>query len=148
MKRILISAFFLINCHLIFSQSTFRADRDTVAEQQIKQLEFHLTDLIMKKDIDTYATFLTDDYIRIAANGIVSSKQQVLDGFRKPSNTQGKITPHDLDVRVFGSTAILRATLDIDSNDGTKRSSIITKIFINRNGKWYMASLQGTSLQQ
>ena len=147
MKRILFAMFFILNGQLVFSQSTFRADRDTVSEQEIKQLEFLLTDLIMKKEIDTYATFLTDDYVRIAANGVVSTKEEVLDGFRKSSNIQGKMIPHDLNVRVFGNTAILRAILDIEGNDGTKRSSIITKIFIKRNGKWYMASLQGTSLQ-
>jgi ketosteroid isomerase-like protein len=107
-----------------------------------------LTDLISKKDIDTYATYLTDDYIRVAANGIVSTKEQVLEGFRKSSNQQGIMTPHDLNVRVYGKTAILRGILDIESNNGTKRTSIITKVFLNRNGKWYMASMQGTSLPQ
>ena len=148
MKAIIICAYLLISFQFLFSQTTFRADRDTVAEKQIKQLEFHLTDLIMKKDIDTYATYLTDDYVRIAANGEASTKQQVLDGFRKTSNAPGKMTPYDLDVRVYGNTAILRAHLNIENPEGTKRKSIITKVFINRNGKWYMASMQGTALQQ
>lgn len=147
MEKSTIFLLFLLSCYCSFSQPTFSADKDSVAQKQIKELEFLLTDLIAKKDIDTYATYLTDDYIRVAANGVVSTKQQVLDGFRKASNPPGKMTPHDLDVRVYGSTAILRALLDIENNDGTKRTSIITKVFINRYGRWYMASLQGTPFQ-
>ena len=147
MKKVLISVLVLFSCQFVFSQSTFSADKDTISEQQIKQLEFLLTDLLAKKEIDTYGTYLTDDYIRVAANGVVSTKEQILQGFKKSSNTQGKMTPRDLNVRVYGSTAILRGILDIESNDGTKRTSIITKVFINRNGMWYMAAMQGTSLQ-
>lgn len=128
--------------------STIRADKDSVAEKEIQQLEFFLADLLEKGDLDTYAGYLTDDYVRIAANGTVSTKQEILEGLKK-SKAQVKMMPHDLHVRVYGNTAILRAILDLETKSGdtiTKRSSIITKIFINRNGKWYMASLQGTSL--
>jgi ketosteroid isomerase-like protein len=150
MKIITVSFLALFFSISIFSQtqSTFKADQDSSAEQQIKQLEFILVDLIKKGDFDTYASYLTDDYIRVAANGIVSTKQQVLEGFKK-SNPQANtaMLPHDLSVRIYGNTAILRGVLDLQSNDGNKRSSIITKVFIHRNDKWYMASLQGTALQ-
>lgn len=131
------------------NKSTFKADRDTISERQIRDLEFHLAELIEKGDIDTYSGYLTDDYIRVTANGVVSTKDQVLDAFRK-TKSQGKMTPHDLDVRVYGNTAILRAILDLETKAGdvvTKRTSIITKVFLRRDGKWYMASLQGTPLQ-
>ena len=150
MKKITISFMSLFISVFIFSQtqSTFKADQDSSAEQQIKQLEFILVDLIKKGDFDTYASYLTDDYIRVAANGTVSTKQQVLEAFKK-SNPQANATmlPHDLSVRIYGNTAILRGILDIRSNDGTQRTSIITKVFIRRNDKWCMASMQGTSLQ-
>ncbi len=151
MKQVIIGVLFLTFPVFIFgqNQSTFRADKDTVSEQQIKKLEYFLTDLIEKGDIDTYSGHLTDDYIRVAANGSISTKQQVLDAFRK-AKMQGKMTPHDLDVRVYGNTAILRGILDIEAKTGdtvTKRTSVITKVFIKRNGKWYMASMQGSPVQ-
>ena len=130
-------------------QSTFRADRDTTAEQEIQKLEYFLASLIEKGDVDTYAGYLTDDYVRIAANGTISTKEQVLEGFKK-AKAQVTMMPHDLNVRVYGTTAILRGILDLETKTAdavTKRTSLITKIFIKRNGKWYMASLQGTTLQ-
>lgn len=146
MKTIATIALVVVGYLAGFSQTpvTLRADRDSVAEDQIKQLEFTLAALLEKRDIETYATYLTDDYIRIAANGIVSTKEQVLEGFRK-STTTGKMTPHDLNVRVYGNTAILRAILDIEDREGKKRTSIITKVFLRDNGRWYMASMQGTA---
>jgi ketosteroid isomerase-like protein len=128
--------------------STFRADNDSIAEKEIQQLEFFLAGLLEKGDLDTYAGYLTDDYVRIAANGTVSTKQEIIEGLKK-SSSQLKMMPHDLKVRIYGNTAILRAILDLETRSGdtvSKRSSIITKIFIRRNGRWYMASLQGTPL--
>jgi ketosteroid isomerase-like protein len=133
------------------NKRTFKADKDTASEGQIKRLEYILTDLLERKDIDTYSGYLTDDYVRIAANGEVATKEKVLESFRKtnPNAGTGKMYPHDLKVSVYGNTAILHAVLDIETATGntiTKRTSLITKVFIKRNGKWYMASMQGTAL--
>jgi ketosteroid isomerase-like protein len=149
MKKTIICASFVLSCLFLFSQkhSTFSADRDSVADQQIKKLDFHLTDLLMRGDISTYATYLTDDYIRISPNSDVSTKEQALDGFRKVK-VNGKMIPHDLHVRIYGNTAILQGILDNVGTDGKKTSDLFTKVFITRNGKWFLASLQGTSLQQ
>jgi ketosteroid isomerase-like protein len=148
-KLILVFSILLTSvCGFTQSQATFRADKDTVAEQEIQKLEFFLAALIEKGDVDTYAGYLTDDYVRISANGTLSTKEQVLEGFRK-GKAQVTMLPHDLQVRIYGTTAILRAILDLETKTGdtvTRRTSLITKVFIKRNGKWFMASLQGTSL--
>ena len=151
MKQLIVVALFLTFTLSLLAQnqSTFRADKDTAAEAEIKKLEFLLVDLIEKGDVDTYSGYLTDDYIRVAANGIVSTKEQVLDAFRK-SKPQGTMMPHDLIVRIYGNTAIMRGILDIEPKPGdtiTKRTSVINKVFIKREGKWYMASMQGTAVQ-
>ena len=147
MKQVMIILFIAFPVFIFGqNQSTFYADKDTVAEQQIKKLEYLLTSLIEKGDIDTYSGYLTDDYIRVSANGSIATKEQVLDGFRK-TKMQGKMTPHDLEVRVYGNTAILRGILDIEAKTGDtipKRTSVITKVFLKKDGKWYMASLQGS----
>ncbi len=139
----------LLSSYLGFGQSsTFRADKDTVAEEEIKKLEFYLADLIEKGDVDTYAGYLADDYVRIAANGILSTKEEIIGGMKK-ARTQVSMKPHDLNVRVYGNTAILRGVLDLETKSGdtvTKSRSMITKVFIKKDGKWYMASLQGTPL--
>jgi ketosteroid isomerase-like protein len=131
------------------TQTAFRADQDSLAEKDIQRLEFFLADLIEKGDAETYAGYLTEDYVRISANGTISTKQQVLDGFNK-AKTKVKMTPHDLKVRVYGTTAILQGLLDLETRNPSgvsTRTSIFTKVFIKKNGKWYMAALQGTPVQ-
>jgi hypothetical protein len=137
-------------CTIAQNKTTFWADKDTASEEQIKRLELMLTGLLEKGDIDTYSGYLTEDYIRITANGQMATKQEVLQMLRKiPANTS-TMHPHDLKVQVYENTAILHVVLDLETKSGdtvTRRTSLITKVFIKRNGNWYMASLQGTAVQ-
>jgi len=148
MKRnILIIPFFMFAIMLNGqSNQTFKADVNNEAEEEIKKLEFYLASLLERGDYDTYSGYLTDDYSRIDRNGVVLSKEQVLEQFRS-SKAMAKMTPHDLEVRIYGDAAILNGILDVETKNGdeiAKRSSLFTKVFIRREGKWYLASLQGT----
>lgn len=153
MRRTVILSLFTVTVLVGSGQDRmpFKADVDTVAEGQIKRLEFTLAGLLERGEIDTYSGYLTEDYIRISANGELATKEQVLQAFRKSSGKGNtKMYPHDLQVHVYGNTAILHAKLDLETRSGDsiiKRSSLITKVFIKRNGNWYMASLQGTAIQ-
>lgn len=148
MKRNILTIPFCILAIALSGQNnqTFKADVNVEAEEEIKKMEFYLASLLVTGDYDTYSSYLTDDYIRINQNGIVSTKEEVLSQFRSNPG-KGSTRPHDLTVRVYGDVAILNGMLDIESQNGdeiTKRSSVFTKIFILRDGKWYLASLHGT----
>jgi ketosteroid isomerase-like protein len=148
MKRILAVTPLIILTIFANAQTvqTFKADVNTGVEEEIKKLEFFLASLLEKGDLQTYADYLTDDYIRINQNGIVSTKEQVL-ALMRSRPPAGKMNPHDLAVRVYGNTAILNGKLDIETKNGdaiTRTSSVFTKVFIRKEGKWYLASLQGT----
>ena len=153
MKRIGLIMTFLVFAVGVHSQgkSTFKADENTEAQEEIKNLEFLLASLLEKGDHETYSGYLTDDYIRIDKNGGVSTKEQIIEGLRsRPSKGNMKMKPYDLSVRVYGNTAILQGKLDVETKSGdttNTTSSLFTKIFIRKDGKWYLASLQGTSLK-
>lgn len=151
MKRFAIFSLLVLNSFLILAQDrrTFSADADTTSQDQIRKLEFLLAGLIEKGDADSYSSYLTDDYVRISANGEVSTKEEVLLSMRSASPGNFKMNPQDLTVRVYGNTAILNARLDLETKKDdvvTRRSSLITKVFIKRDGNWYLSSLQGTAI--
>lgn len=127
---------------------TFKADVNKVAEEEIKTMEFFLASLLEKGDLQTYSGYVTDDYIRINQNGVIATKEQVLESMRvKPPAGTMIMKPHDLAVRIYGNTAILNGRLDIEIKKGdviTTTSSVFTKVFIKKDGKWYLATLQGT----
>jgi ketosteroid isomerase-like protein len=128
------------------NKTTFFSDDDPATEAAILKLEMTLVDLLQKGDFDTYSGYLTDDYIRVSASGEVFNKEQVLQAFRA-SGMKSMMKPHDMDVRVYGNTAILNGVLDMEMKDGSsKTSSYITKVFVRKDGQWYLASMQGTGI--
>ena len=122
------------------------ADRDAAVEQEIKDLEFELAGLLMKGRFETYSTFLADDYTRITQEGRVQSREEVLRqfaaGFKGPG---GRMEPTELDAKVYGDTAVLTGLLRVTPRDpdAAVRVSRFRKIFVRRNGRWFMVSLQG-----
>jgi ketosteroid isomerase-like protein len=142
MKKVCLIVLTLLcsSCVIAQTQPAFRAEQDSLAEKEIQKLEFFLADLIEKGEAETYAGYLTDDYARISANGTISNKQQVLEGFNN-AKSKVKMMPHDLKVRVYGTTAILQGLLDLETRNPSgvsKRTSIFTKVFIKKdaNGTW------------
>lgn len=125
------------------------ADHDSRAEQEIKALEFHLAGLLMRGELDVYRTFLAEDYTRITDKGRVQSREEVLRQFAAKSEPAAawSMEPTDLDVKVYGDTAILTGLLKLKPRAGASpaapRVNRFRKVFIRRDGHWYLVSLQG-----
>jgi ketosteroid isomerase-like protein len=61
------------------------------------------------------------------------------------------MVPDDMKVRVYGDTAILtlRLTTQVQSGEGVEaRFSRVTKTFVRRDGRWYLASMAGTAVPE
>jgi len=120
------------------------ADPDAAAEAEIKALELHLAKLLVSREYDEYEKHLAADYTRINAKGLVETREQVLAGFRA-STGNFYMQPADLVVQMYGDTAILTGILTVASAEAT-RVSRFRKVFIRRDGRWFLVSLQGVAL--
>lgn len=121
-----------------------RADDDQEVAREIKALELHLADLLVRGDIDSYSTFLSEDYTRINDRGEVQAREQVLQQFR--AGPRGfTMEPTELAVESYGDTAILTGVLKVKAADPAmpERTSRFRKVFVHRGGRWYLVSLQG-----
>jgi len=61
----------------------------------------------------------------------------------------GKAVPEILQIRIYGNTAIMNIHLTVTTeNQGVSsvRESLLTKVFILSDGRWYMVSNQGTAI--
>ena len=134
--------------NLVRAQTTsVHSDQDSVLIKQLTDLEFELNDLLAERNFDTYAAYLADDYIRISADGKMKNKEQVLQQFK--TTQTGKAVPEILQIRIYGNTAIMTIHLSITTEEQGKtfiRGSLLTKVFILRDGRWYMVSNQGTAI--
>lgn len=121
------------------------ADRNEPAEAEIRALELHLAELLVERKFDEYEAHLGADYTRINASGVVETREQVIAGFRA-SSANIAMEPTELEVEIYGDTAILTGRLAITNASGSRQSRF-RKVFIRRDGRWFLVSLQGTPLQ-
>ena len=139
-------------CAPAYSQSSgVVANADAVAVQDIKALEERLCRLLVDRRYHEYALFVADDYVGTSASGDVETKQQVLENFKDQKDTLISMVPDDMKVRVYGDAAILtlRLSLQVQSGKGVEaRFSRVTKTFVRRNGRWYLASMAGTAVPE
>jgi len=49
-------------------------------------------------------------------------------------------TFRDVDVKVYGTTAILVLASDFLDSDGVMQSQILHRVFMNRNGQWQLVT--------
>lgn len=131
--------------------SNVRADADPGAVESVKKFEIELCDLLVRGEWDSYASHLTDDYVRILP-GKMQGKQDVLKEFRASNVKTISMVPEKMDVRIYGDTAVMIIQLRVreQAPDGktTEKLGRPTKVFVRRNGHWYLAQLVGSPLNQ
>ena len=127
---------------LVLATPPVTADGAPGVEAEIKQLELTLAGYLSRGEVDAYAPFLAEDYVRITADGRTSTKAEVLAELRAVNGPRTPLEPTGLAVRSYGDTAVLNGEL----RHGSRRSRF-TKVFIRRAGRWFMVNNQGTPLQ-
>ena len=140
-------ALFVFACTPLRAQSGVRADDDSTSMAEIVALEYQLIDLLARRDLDAYASYLADDYMRVNAAGRVDSKESVLAQFRSESDSRSATSiPSNLNVRIYGDTAVLSFILTIEREGETSRRSRLVKVFVRRDGRWLMVHNHGTAI--
>ncbi len=132
-------------------KSNIRADNNPEVVESVKKFELELCDLIVRGEWDAYASRLTDDYVRILPDKI-QSKEEVLNEFRTSNTKTISMVPEQMDVRIYGDTAIM--IIQLRSREQTPDGHTIdhrgraAKVFVRRSGRWFLAQLTGSPLKQ
>jgi len=131
-------------------KSNTRADNNPEAVESVKKFELELCDLIVRGEWDAYASRLTDDYVRILP-GKMQSKEEVLKEFRTSNTKTISMVPEQMDVRIYGDAAVMIIQLRFreQTPDGheTDQRGRPTKLFIRRDGRWFLAQLTASPLK-
>lgn len=139
-------AVFLITGAPLRAQTVVRADNDSAAMAEIVALEYHLIELLDRRDLESYAAYLAEDYLRINARGSTASKSEALAGFAS-TDAAGRQVPSDIEARIYGDTAILSFVLAIEREEGPQLRNRLVKVFVRREGRWIMVHNQGTPIE-
>jgi ketosteroid isomerase-like protein len=145
MKRILLLtiAVIALSCLLVA-----QAKNSNVADE-IKKLEQQRNEAILKGDTATLDKLTSDDYTNTTAQGKIEKKPDIMDGFKSGKIKFDSRELSDLDVRVYGNTAVITGQVNQKStNNGadTSGQNRFTRVYVKQNGRWVSVANQATAL--
>lgn len=109
----------------------------------LKRLNQEYVDAFMKADVGWYRLHLAEDFVVIESDGSVLTKAKfLLSTARGPDVTEYKL--QEVDVRVYGIAAVVRATGFWKGHDGTDGMSRYTDIYVKNEQGWKVVSAQIT----
>ena len=130
------------------------AQQNSKAEKEIRALIDELEPINVKGGAEAAAALdkmFADEWIRIAPNGAVFTKADILDGFRTGKIKVEKFTSRDVKIHIYGNTAVVtgiedaKATMMGADYRGTTRW---TRVFVKRGGKWENVLFQSTRIAE
>lgn len=120
-------------------------------EDQLKKIEEQRTQAVVKGDVATLEKLTSDDYTFINRFGQVSDKTKTMDAIK---NGDIKLTSNkvsDLNVRVYGNTAVITGRAEGEGKIFGKDASgpvLFTRVYVKKNGRWQSVAFQQTAAEK
>jgi ketosteroid isomerase-like protein len=115
----------------------------TSNEAILERLNQEYVDAFMNADVEWYQEHLADDFVVIESDGSVLNKDQFLRSTANgPDVVDYKL--HEVDVRIYGETALVRATGVWIREDGSMGMSRYTDVYVKNTTEWKAVSAQIT----
>ena len=112
-------------------------------EQTLTRLNQEYVDAFMNADVEWYREHLADDFVVIESDGSLLNKEEFLrNTIKGPDVADYKL--HEVDIRIYGSAALVRATGVWTRADGSMGMSRYTDVYVRQNGSWKTVSAQTT----
>jgi ketosteroid isomerase-like protein len=125
--------------------------RDAETVKQIKQLEEARNLAILKGDAATIERMTADDYTFITLKGELRTKADIVKGFASGAFKYQARTISDLNIRLYGDTAVVTGRSSQKGLENGKDYSgdyWFTRVYVKQNGAWMTVALQTTMIQK
>ena len=129
-------------------QSAQRAPTRSV-DQVIRQVDHERIQAQIGADAVALERIYADDFIGIGPSGTVRTKAQVIADFTSGDLRFQSITTDDVQVRVYGNTAVEtgRSTMiGQDKGKAVPRDNRFSRVWIRQRGRWQLVSNHYSSL--
>src|SRR6185503_8985677 len=116
-------------------------DQRSSVEQAIRKLDDERIQAQIGADAVALNRIYADDFIGIGPSGTVRTKPQVISDFTSGGLKFQSITTDDVEVRVYGNTAVEtgRSTMiGQDKNKVVPRDNRFTRVWVKLHGKWQL----------
>lgn len=151
MKTIIASA--LVACACIGSASANASEAsssDATDVAAIKQLGQDMGDAMVAEDVDRLDRIFADDWVSIAANGKVLTKQGFLRDFKSGSHRLQTFELGPMDVQVFGDVGVVHGSVtERRSQNGQDASGrfVYMDLVERRAGRWVVVQSAGARVK-
>ena len=121
------------------------------AEQEIRQTDRRVAELIVSRDVPTLAPLVDDRYTHVSPLGQILSKAEIAGAIESGAISVSRYDTDDVNVRVYGDAAVLtgratlKGTLGGDDITGQYR---YTRTYVRQDGGWKVAATQLTRIAQ
>ena len=117
------------------------------AQEEIKQIEQERNQAVLKGDAATLDRMTSDDYTFINQRGELRTKTEILTGFKSGTFKYDARQVSDLEVRVYGDTAVVigRAMQKgVENSKDYSGENRFTRVYVKQKGRWVSVALQVT----
>ncbi len=121
----------------------------TAAADEVRQIENAWVAAVKAKDAAKLSAILADSWVGLGWDGRITDKATNLAELKSQGNSLGNFEMGPMNVRLFGTVAIVTGSdVETSTEDGKDTSGkyIWTDVFVKQNGKWRAVSSQSTKL--
>src|SRR6266498_1840470 len=145
MRRILVIAVLALTATSIALGQERSASRDQrrSVEQAIRQLDHERIQAQIGAAAVALDRIYADDFIGVGPSGTVRTKAQVISDFTSGELHFQSITTDDVQVRVYGNTAVETGRSIMDGQDKGQtvpRDTRFTRVWVKQQGRWRLVA--------
>ncbi|HEY6184393.1 MAG TPA: nuclear transport factor 2 family protein [Terriglobales bacterium] len=142
MRRTIVIALLLMTASIAMGQTPqARSDQRRSIERVIRQLDHERIQAQINADVAALDRIYADDFIGVGPSGAVRTKPQVISDFKSHELKFQSITTDEVQVRVYGSTAVEtgRSTMiGQDKGKAVPRDNRFSRVWVKRQGHWQL----------
>ncbi len=119
------------------------------AADEIKKIENDRVAAVVKGDWAKLEKETSDDYTLININGQMSTKSQMIDGFKSGQIKLSQDEISDMNVRLYGNVAVVTGKATVKGVMGGKDvdgQAMYTRVYVKKGGHWQSVALQQTAV--
>ena len=124
-------------------QQGARREQRRSVEQAIRQLDNERIQAQIHADAAALDRIYADDFIGVGPSGTVRTKPQVISDFTSGHLKFQSITTDDVQVRVYGNTAVETGRSTMNGQDRGKavpRDNRFTRVWVKQQGRWRLVA--------
>src|SRR5919205_1115906 len=142
-RTLVIAALVLTAVPIALGQQSARREQRRSVEQAIRQLDNERIQAQIHADAAALDRIYADDFIGVGPSGTVRTKARVISDFTSGDLKFQSITTDDVQVRVYGNTAVETGRSTMNGQDRGKavpRDNRFTRVWVKQQGRWRLVA--------